>query len=50
MVQEKKIIYPELSYKIIGILFEAHNELGRYGREKQYGDVIERITREQGIL
>jgi len=38
---EGKLIYPELSYKITGMLFEVHNELGRYGREKQYCDLIE---------
>lgn len=36
-----KIIYPEISYKINGILFSAHNELGQFCNEKQYGDLIE---------
>lgn len=38
-----KLIYPDLSYKIVGILFQVHNELGRFAREKQYCDLIEKI-------
>src|SRR3989344_4349187 len=39
--KNNKIIYPDLSYKITGILFSVHNELGQYAREKQYGDLLE---------
>ncbi len=40
-IEQNKIIYPELSYKINGILFDVHNELGRSCKEKQYCDRIE---------
>ncbi|MFQ5661755.1 MAG: GxxExxY protein [Candidatus Paceibacteria bacterium] len=36
-----KLIYPELSYKLTGICFEIHNELGRFARERQYCDLLE---------
>ena len=34
--QGGKLIYPELSYAVTGALFDTHNEIGRYGIEKQY--------------
>ncbi|MDD2656570.1 MAG: GxxExxY protein [Patescibacteria group bacterium] len=43
------IIYKDLSYIIYGILFSVHNEIGQYAREKQYGDVLERLLREKHI-
>ncbi len=44
-----KLIYPKLSYLIIGICYKVHNELGRYSREKQYGDLLEIKLRQCGI-
>ena len=40
---KEKLIYPELSYKIVGILYQVHNQLGRFAREKQYCDLIEKL-------
>jgi len=37
----EKLIYPELSYKINGVLFAVHNELGQFCNEKQYCDIVE---------
>ena len=44
-----KLIYPELSYVIVGICFEVHNQLGRFAREKQYGNAIEQKLRSAGM-
>ncbi|KKT41403.1 MAG: hypothetical protein UW30_C0008G0022 [Candidatus Giovannonibacteria bacterium GW2011_GWA2_44_13b] len=32
---KKDLIYPELSYKIIGVLFDVYNQLG-YGYQEKY--------------
>lgn len=45
----KKLIYPDLSYKIVGILFKTHNQLGRCCWEKQYQDMIEQLLKEEKI-
>ena len=44
-----KIIYKELSYRLNGLLFGLHNLLGRYCREKQYEDALEKILKENNI-
>ena len=49
MPEGGELIYKELSYKLNGILFATHNELGPYAREKQIGDVIERLLKENSV-
>ena len=36
-----ELFYPKLSYAITGICFNAQNRLGRFAKEKLYGDYIE---------
>ncbi len=45
-----KILYPELSYDLNGIFFKIHREIGRYSKEKQYADALERELRERNII
>ncbi len=41
--KERTILYPELSYTISGLCFKVHNELGRFCRERQYADALEKL-------
>jgi len=43
------VLYPELSYKIYGLCFEAQNELGRYLNEKQFCDYLEVLFKRELI-
>lgn len=44
-----KVLYPKLSYKITGLYFKVHNELGKFGKEKQCADRLEQLLKENGI-
>jgi GxxExxY protein len=44
-----KLFYGELSYAVNGILFEVQNEIGSFGREKQYCDLAEQKFKENNI-
>ncbi len=43
------IVLKELSYKIVGLLYKIHQEIGRYGREKQYSDLLEKFLQNNKI-
>lgn len=43
------ILYPQLSYKIIGICFEVHNKLGPMHREYIYQNAVEEFLKERRI-
>ena len=40
-MEKEKILYKELSYEIVGILFEVFNKLGYGYKEKYYEKAIE---------
>lgn len=46
---DSKIIYKELSYKIVGALFEVYNELGYGLQEKYYQKAIAKMLSNNGI-
>jgi hypothetical protein len=46
---EKKIIYPELSYKVVGILYEVDNILGYGHSEKNICKAIEAKLEDAGF-
>ncbi|MDO8259919.1 MAG: GxxExxY protein [Candidatus Magasanikbacteria bacterium] len=47
---EGKLLYKDLSFKIVGLLFEVHTELGRYRNERQYADYFERLLKRENII
>lgn len=46
---KSQIIYPKLSYEVVGVCFKIHNDLGRYLSEKQYCDALEQKLKEKKI-
>ena len=39
----EKILHKELSYKLCGLCFKTHNDLGPFRSEKTYGDYLEQL-------
>ena len=48
-IQKVELAYPELSYKLMGLMFAVHNELGAGLREKTYEDAVEMAFKKVGI-
>lgn len=46
---KQDLVYKDLSYEVYGILYEVHNELGRYCNEKQCADLFEVKLKENKI-
>ncbi len=46
MKKRKDLVYPQLSYKITGLLFEVYNELGYGLKEKYYQKAMVEILKE----
>ena len=46
---KKKLIYPELSYKIVGILFDVYNELSGGYQEKYYQRAVSKRFKRENI-
>ncbi|MCR4280518.1 MAG: GxxExxY protein [Candidatus Komeilibacteria bacterium] len=45
----KDILYPQLSYRVIGYCFKIYDELFRYQREVEYADALEDCLKRGGL-
>ena len=43
------VIHAELSYKVTGLCFKVHNDLGRFRTERSYADAFEVLLRSENI-
>ena len=48
-LKRKDLLYPELSYKVIGILFDAYNTMGYKYQERYYQRAIANLFEEVGL-
>ena len=49
VIKKEDLIYPELSYKIVGVLFEVFNELGYGYKEIHYQRAISKLFKDLGV-
>ncbi len=50
MIQKQDLIYPELSYKLVGLAYDVFNELGHGHLEKIYQKAYAKELKEAGII
>lgn len=48
-IKKQKLLYKELSYKVVGLCFAVHNKLGRFAREVQYGNELELLLKDSNL-
>jgi GxxExxY protein len=48
-LKRQDLIYPEISYNIVGILYEVYNEMGGGHKEKYYQNAVEAFLKEKKI-
>ncbi|MDO8619877.1 MAG: GxxExxY protein [bacterium] len=47
--QPVELIHSELSFAVVGLCYDIHNELGRFAKEKQYADGLEEKLKSEDI-
>lgn len=48
-IRRKDLVYPDLSYKIVGVLFDVYNELGFGYSESHYQKAVAVALKEKNI-
>lgn len=48
-IKRTDLVYPDLSFKIVGVLFEVHNQLGGSHKEKYYYNSIKVLLEKNKI-
>lgn len=47
MYKKGGVLYPKLSFKLNGLFYQTHNQLGKYKNEKQYSDYFESLLKKE---
>jgi GxxExxY protein len=49
-LKRQDLLYPKLSYNIVGLLFEVYNEMGGGHKEKYYQNAVEAFLKDKKML